>query len=51
MSAVMKSGLVETVLAWLQNKQTAELIKKSGSKRAHVGGIPKLDDANDAGMS
>eukprot|EP00698_Gefionella_okellyi_P000093 TRINITY_DN1007_c0_g1_i2.p1 TRINITY_DN1007_c0_g1~~TRINITY_DN1007_c0_g1_i2.p1 ORF type:complete len:1424 (-),score=463.63 TRINITY_DN1007_c0_g1_i2:38-4042(-) len=46
---VIKSGFVETVLAWVQTKQRADLGKAvKGQSRGHVH-IPKLDDANDAG--
>ena len=47
---VLKSGLVESVLAWVNSKQTAALIRASGVKRAQLSGIPKLDDANEAGI-
>ncbi|CAF0772126.1 unnamed protein product [Didymodactylos carnosus] len=46
---VKKCGIIEQVIDWLENKQTAKLNKQSGSKTSKLKGIPKLDDANDAG--
>ncbi|RYG66342.1 hypothetical protein EON64_09990, partial [archaeon] len=46
-----KSHLVDNVLNWAKFKQTAELKKKSGSKRSKLFGITKLDDANYAGTA
>eukprot|EP01031_Cornospumella_fuschlensis_P008278 gene8278-10209_t len=46
-----KSHLVDNVLNWAKFKQTAELKKKSGSKRSKLFGITKLDDANFAGTA
>lgn len=46
---VMKSGIVENVLAFARFKQSKELAKTDGGKKARVLGIPKLDDANKAG--
>lgn len=48
---VEKSGVVDNILSWAKFKQTAELKKKSGSKRSKVVGITKLDDANNAGTA
>lgn len=50
-TAVAKSGVVETLLRWAEFKQSKELQKTDGSKRDRVTGIPKLEDANDAGGS
>lgn len=46
---IMKSGIVENVLAFAKFKQSKELSKTDGGKKARVVGIPKLDDANKAG--
>lgn len=46
-----KSEIVDSILNWAQSKQTAELKRKGGCKRAKLSGIPKLDDANNAGTS
>jgi DNA topoisomerase II len=48
---VEKSAIVENVLNWAKFKQSAQLKKKSGSKRSKLLGITKLDDANNAGTS
>lgn len=50
--AVVKSPITESVLLWAQTKQQVDLkrIMKSGpSSRARILGVPKLEDANDAG--
>ena len=47
--AVTKCGIVESLLTWADFKQSKELKKNDGSKRQRITGIPKLDDANDAG--
>lgn len=47
---VTKSGIVETVLNWAKFKAQNELIKHSGGKKQlKIKGIPKLEDANEAG--
>lgn len=53
-TAVTKSEIVESVLMWARAKQQVELQRKmkgtSGrGGKDHVSGIPKLEDANDAG--
>uniref|UniRef100_A0A2P2I0M0 DNA topoisomerase 2 n=1 Tax=Hirondellea gigas TaxID=1518452 RepID=A0A2P2I0M0_9CRUS len=49
-TAVMKSGIVEAVMAWAKFKQQTQLQKKcAGKKTSKLKGIPKLEDANDAG--
>lgn len=48
-TAVTKSGLVEAVLTWAKFKAQTELVKASGKKQSKLKGIPKLEDANDAG--
>ncbi|EDV26331.1 uncharacterized protein TRIADDRAFT_23201, partial [Trichoplax adhaerens] len=43
-------GVVERILNWVRFKTQAQLSKKcSASKHSKLKGIPKLDDANDAG--
>ncbi|CAJ1376690.1 unnamed protein product [Effrenium voratum] len=48
---VMKSGIVETILDWVKAKQKVDLSKqlRASKTQGRVNGIPKLDDANDAG--
>ncbi|XP_047516652.1 DNA topoisomerase 2 isoform X2 [Pieris napi] len=48
-TAVSKSGLVESVLTWAKFKAQNELVKASGKKQSKLKGIPKLEDANEAG--
>ncbi|PIO74202.1 DNA gyrase/topoisomerase IV, A subunit [Teladorsagia circumcincta] len=43
-------GVVDAVLAWVRFKQQEDMNKKcSGKKATKLKGIPKLEDANDAG--
>lgn len=49
MKKVLKTGIVESVLAFAAFKQSKELKKTDGAKRSRLTGIPKLDDANEAG--
>ncbi|VEN43650.1 unnamed protein product [Callosobruchus maculatus] len=46
---VTKSGIVESVLSWAKFKAQNELEKKGGKKQMKLKGIPKLEDANEAG--
>lgn len=47
---VTKSGLLERILTWMAFKEKTDLEKVgSKSKQSKIKGIPKLDDANDAG--
>jgi DNA topoisomerase II len=46
---ILKSGIVENVLSYAKFKETKELAKTDGGKKARVIGVPKLDDANKAG--
>lgn len=46
---VIKSGVVENLLEWAKFKQNKDLKKNDGKKKSRINGIPKLDDANDAG--
>lgn len=44
-------GIVESILNWVRFKAQTQLNKKcSAVKHTRIKGIPKLDDANDAGM-
>jgi len=52
MKKVLKSGIVETILEWAKQKQRVDIAKclRGGTKNtARICGIPKLEDANDAG--
>jgi DNA topoisomerase-2 len=45
-----KAGLLERIMTWLAFKEKTDLEKAgSKSKQSKIKGIPKLDDANDAG--
>ncbi|KAF5292892.1 hypothetical protein FQR65_LT11144 [Abscondita terminalis] len=48
-SQISKSGIVEAVLTWAKTKAQTELSKTSGRKQGKLKGIPKLEDANEAG--
>lgn len=51
-SSVMDSGVVENILSWAQFKEQKALKKSDGTKKSgRLTGIPKLEDANDAGSS
>jgi DNA topoisomerase II len=43
------TDLVKRVLAHASSRQNKELQKQDGKKRGRLTGVPKLDDANDAG--
>ncbi|XP_072343493.1 DNA topoisomerase 2-alpha [Scyliorhinus torazame] len=48
--AAMNCGIVENIMNWVRFKAQNMLNKKcSGLKQTKIKGIPKLDDANDAG--
>lgn len=49
MQNVLKSGIVESVLSWAKFKAQTDLAKTSGRKNQKLKGIPKLEDANEAG--
>ncbi|XP_031551314.1 DNA topoisomerase 2-alpha-like isoform X2 [Actinia tenebrosa] len=50
LKAVQSCGVLENVLNWMKFKEKAQLNKKcSSQKQSKIKGIPKLDDANDAG--
>ncbi|ORX76043.1 type II DNA topoisomerase [Anaeromyces robustus] len=46
---VLKSGVIDNILTWAKYKQSQMLKKTDGHKRSRISGIPKLDDANNAG--
>lgn len=46
---VCRSGIVDNILDLCKAKKTKDLKKKDGRKQANITGIPKLEDANDAG--
>lgn len=47
---VSKSGIVEAVLSWAKFKAENDIAKtSSGKKSSKIKGIPKLEDANEAG--
>ncbi|KRZ11148.1 DNA topoisomerase 2-beta [Trichinella zimbabwensis] len=49
-SQVLKCGVLESVMSWLQFKAQAQLDKKCHStKHSKLRGVPKLEDANEAG--
>ncbi|CAD5230247.1 unnamed protein product [Bursaphelenchus okinawaensis] len=46
----LKSGVVESVMSWVKFKQQEQQDKKCSSKKtSKLKGVPKLEDANDAG--
>ncbi|KAH8304558.1 hypothetical protein KR059_012276 [Drosophila kikkawai] len=46
---ISKSGIVESVLAWAKFKAQNDIAKTGGRKSIKIKGIPKLEDANEAG--
>lgn len=47
----MNCGVIESIMNWVRFKAQNMLNKKcSGAKQTKIKGIPKLDDANDAGI-
>jgi len=49
-TGLVKSGIIESVLLWSKFKADAQLkSKQSGKKTNKLRGIPKLEDANEAG--
>ncbi|XWS74968.1 hypothetical protein CRYUN_Cryun01aG0044300 [Craigia yunnanensis] len=46
---VAKSGVVDNLLSWAEFKHNKDLKKTDGTKSGSIRGIPKLDDANEAG--
>jgi len=52
MKAVLKSGVVEMILDWARAKQKVDIgrqLRGASKNQMRVSGIPKLEDANDAG--
>lgn len=49
MNQALKTGIVESVLSWAKYKAQNDLAKTSGKKNSKIRGIPKLEDANNAG--
>ncbi|CAH1249006.1 TOP2A [Branchiostoma lanceolatum] len=48
--SVLTCGVVESIMNWVKFKTQTQMNKKcSGTKATRLKGIPKLDDANDAG--
>ncbi|XP_075149508.1 DNA topoisomerase 2 [Haematobia irritans] len=47
--SVSKSGIVESVLSWAKFKAQNDIAKTGGKKSSKIKGIPKLEDANEAG--
>ena len=47
--SVLKSDVVSKILSFSMMKNDKELKKNDGKKKGRLSGIPKLDDANDAG--
>ncbi|XP_054716162.1 DNA topoisomerase 2-alpha-like [Uloborus diversus] len=46
----LKCGVIESIMSWVQYKAQTELSKKCSSKKhSKLKGVPKLEDANDAG--
>lgn len=46
---LMSTNLVERISSLANSRESKELKKQDGKKRGRLTGIPKLDDANDAG--
>lgn len=46
---IKNSGIVENILAYAKFKESKELAKTDGGKKARVLGVPKLNEANKAG--
>ncbi|XP_046387221.1 DNA topoisomerase 2-alpha isoform X2 [Ischnura elegans] len=50
LNSIAKSGIIESILMWAKTKAEIQLKTKcSGKKQNKLKGIPKLEDANDAG--
>ncbi|KAK0405993.1 hypothetical protein QR680_018303 [Steinernema hermaphroditum] len=47
--AALKCGIVDNVMSWVRFKEQEKADKKSGKKTTKIKGVPKLEDANDAG--
>ena len=51
MKKVDKSEIVDQVLSFAKFKENQQLKKKGGTKKSKLTGIPKLEDANNAGTA
>ncbi|CAG9855568.1 unnamed protein product [Phyllotreta striolata] len=49
-NSLLKCGIVDAVLSWAKFKAQKELNKVSGKKVTKLKGVPKLEDANEAGQ-
>ncbi|TPX41187.1 hypothetical protein SeMB42_g05685 [Synchytrium endobioticum] len=49
MKKMLKSGIVDNIMTFAKAKQNLQLKKTDGHKTSRISGIPKLDDANNAG--
>lgn len=49
MGAVGRSKIADSVMTWASTRENKEMKRTDGSKRQRLTGIPKLDDANEAG--
>ncbi|KAF7115944.1 hypothetical protein RHSIM_RhsimUnG0044300 [Rhododendron simsii] len=49
LNKVSEAGIVESLLSWADYKLKREQKKADAAKRKRITGIPKLEDANDAG--
>ncbi|XP_075224764.1 DNA topoisomerase 2 isoform X2 [Lycorma delicatula] len=47
---VTKCGVVESLLLFAKSKEQDQLQKTSGKMKSKISGVPKLEDANDAGV-
>ncbi|XP_063239277.1 DNA topoisomerase 2 isoform X2 [Bacillus rossius redtenbacheri] len=51
LTQVAKSAILDAVTYWANSKAQTQLQKTSGKKQSKLKGIPKLEDANDAGTA
>jgi DNA topoisomerase-2 len=49
LKAIEKSKIVSQLVDFATNKQNKDLAKNDGKKKTRLTGIPKLEDANQAG--
>uniref|UniRef100_H2Z119 DNA topoisomerase 2 n=1 Tax=Ciona savignyi TaxID=51511 RepID=H2Z119_CIOSA len=49
LKSASSSGIVDNIMNWVKFKAQSQLQKKSAGKSNKLKGVPKLDDANDAG--
>lgn len=48
-NVIKTTGIIEMILSWAQFKAQSQLAKASGKKQSKIKGVPKLEDANEAG--